>query len=155
MAEGTGIALHNRGTSFFLHPDHPDCVAPRQRPFRILTPALVLRHQQPYFSFGVMGCDMQPQRHVQILANLLDFGTGPLQDGEAPRFRDLPPTGLMLESAIGDYVRKGLSEKGHLLVEVDAVPGVFGGNQGILTDPASGALIGGSDLSKDRLAIGW
>ena len=102
-----------------------------------------------------MGGDMQPQRHVQILANLLDFGMDPQQAGEEPRFRDLPPAGLALESAIGDDVRKGLSERGHLLVEVDAVPGVFGGYQGILIDPASGALIGGSDLRKDGLAIGW
>lgn len=155
MAEGTGIAIHNRDTSFSLHPDHPNCVAPRKRPFHTLIPALVLRHQQPYFSFGVMGGDMQPQRHVQILANLLDFGMDSQQAGEAPRFRDLPPAGLALESAIGDDVRKGLSERGHLLVEVDAVPGVFGGYQGILIDPASGALIGGSDLRKDGLAIGW
>jgi gamma-glutamyltranspeptidase/glutathione hydrolase len=111
----------------------------------------VLKGGRPFLSFGVMGGDMQPQGHVQVLANLIDFGMNVQEAGEAPRFRHTA-AGLALESAIPPEARFGLSERGHRLL--DSV-GVFGGFQGILIDPRSGVLMGGSDPRKDGLAIGY
>lgn len=151
VARDTGIVLHNRGSLFELDPKHPNHIAPRKRPFHTLIPALVLKDGKPFFSYGVMGGDMQPQGHVQVLLNMIEFGMDVQQAGEAPRFRHFGQA-VALESAFDSPVRDGLSQKGHSIVSaVDA----FGGYQGILIDPRTGVLMGGSDVRKDGLAIGW
>jgi gamma-glutamyltranspeptidase / glutathione hydrolase len=151
IAGDTGIVLHNRGALFVLDPEHPNVIAPRKRPFHTLSPGMVVRSGKPYFSFGVMGGDNQPQGHVQAVINLIDFGMDAQQAGEAPRFRHSGEQ-VLLESAFGSSVISGLAEKGHhIATAVDA----WGGYQGIVIDPASGVLIGGSDPRKDGLAIGW
>jgi gamma-glutamyltranspeptidase/glutathione hydrolase len=151
VAGNTGIVLHNRAALFVLDPKHPNVIAPRKRPFHTLIPGMVLKNQKPYFSFGVMGADNQPQGHVQALINLIDFGMDAQQAGEAPRFRHSGDE-VLLESAFDGAIRSGLTQKGHHVASaVDA----WGGYQGILIDPSSGVLIGGSDPRKDGLAIGW
>jgi gamma-glutamyltranspeptidase/glutathione hydrolase len=151
VAGDTGIALQNRGTLFTLEDGHPNQIAPHKRPFHTLVPAMVLKDGKPWLSFGVMGGDMQPQGHVQVLLNLIDFGMNVQEAGEAARFRDLA-SGVALESAISPEARFGLAERGHRLVDVI---GGFGGFQGILIDPRTGVLMGGSDPRKDGLAIGY
>ena len=151
VAGETGIVLQNRGALFELKPQHPNRVEPRKRPFHTLIPALVLKEGKPFFSYGVMGGDMQPQGHAQVLINVVDFGMDAQQAGEAARFRH-SSQGLALESGFASAVRFGLAERGHSVISsVD----VFGGYQGIMIDPLSGALMGGSDLRKDGLAVGW
>jgi gamma-glutamyltranspeptidase/glutathione hydrolase len=151
VAGDTGIVLHNRGSLFTLEPGHPNVLAPHKRPLHTLVPAMALENGKPFFSFGVMGGDMQPQGHVQVLLNLLDFGMNVQEAGEAPRFRHTP-NGLALESAISADVRAELARRGHR--PISAV-GAFGGYQGILIDPKTGVLMGGSDPRKDGLAIGY
>jgi gamma-glutamyltranspeptidase / glutathione hydrolase len=151
VAGDTGIVLHNRGGQFSLDPAHPNALAPGKRPFHTLVPAMVLKDGRPWFSFGVMGGDMQPQGHVQVLVNLIDFGMNVQEAGEAARFRHVG-NGLALESNISEEARAGLEQRGHRLVNRT---GAWGGYQGILIDHASGVLLAGSDPRKDGLAIGW
>jgi len=151
VAGDTGVVLHNRGALFELDPKHPNVIAPRKRPFHTLIPGMVLRHDKPYFSFGVMGGDNQPQGHVQALINLIDFGMDPQEAGEAPRFRHSGEE-VLLESAFGDSVRSALTALGH---HVTSAVNAWGGYQGIVIDPDTNALVGGSDPRKDGLAIGW
>jgi gamma-glutamyltranspeptidase / glutathione hydrolase len=151
VAEDTGIVLQNRGALFRLDPRHPNVIAPRKRPFHTLVPAMLLKDGKPFFSFGVMGADMQPQGHVQVLVNLIDFGMDVQQAGESPRFRHADNL-VLLESAFDASVRSSLVRKGH---NISGGVGAFGGYQGIMIDPRNGALIGGSDPRKDGLAIGW
>jgi gamma-glutamyltranspeptidase/glutathione hydrolase len=151
VAGDTGIALHNRGSLFSLKAGHPNVIAPRKRPFHTLVPAMVLKRGKPWLSFGVMGGDMQPQGHVQVLLNLIDFGMNIQEAGEAPRFRH-SGAGLAPESAISSDARAGLEQRGHQIVPSF---GIFGGFQGILVDPKTGVLMGGSDPRKDGLAIGY
>ncbi len=151
VAGDTGIVLHNRGSQFSLTPNHPNVLAPGKRPFHTLVPAMVLKDSKPWLSFGVMGGDMQPQGHVQVLLNLIDFGMNVQEAGEAPRFRH-SAAGLALESAIAPEARFGLDARGHRLINSI---GAFGGFQGILIHPTSGVLMGGSDPRKDGLAIGY
>jgi gamma-glutamyltranspeptidase/glutathione hydrolase len=134
-----------------LNQGHPNVIAPGKRPFHTLVPAMVLKDKRPWLSFGVMGGDMQPQGHVQVLLNLIEFGMNIQEAGEAPRFRH-SSAGLALESAIPPEARFGLDARGHRLI---TTIGTFGGFQGILFDPRSGVMMGGSDPRKDGLAIGY
>ncbi|HEY7789553.1 MAG TPA: gamma-glutamyltransferase, partial [Vicinamibacterales bacterium] len=151
VAGDTGIVLQNRGSLFNLTEGHPGEIAPHKRPFHTLVPAMVLKDDKPWLSFGVMGGDLQPQGHVQVLTNLIDFGMNIQEAGEAARVRDLT-AGVALESAISADARAGLRGMGYQLVDA---PGGFGGFQGILIDPRTGVLMGGSDPRKDGAAVGW
>ena len=151
VAGDTGITLHNRGSGFVLTPGHPNQIGPHKRPLHTLVPAMVLKAERPWASFGVMGGDNQAQAHAQVIANLVDFGMGIQQSGEAARMRHQGDM-LALESGIGRDVAAALAARGHTVVDGR---GAMGGFQGIRLDPASGALMGGSDPRKDGLAIGW
>src|SRR5262249_59417333 len=93
------MLLHNRGSLTNLTPNHPDQVAPHKRPLHTLIPAFVMKDGKPYFSFGVMGGDHQAQGHVQVLANLIDFGMNVQEAGEAARITHTT-NGLQVESNI-------------------------------------------------------
>ena len=151
VAGDTGITLHNRGSGFTLTAEHPNQIAPHKRPLHTLVPAMILREGRPWVSFGVMGGDNQAQAHAQVVMNLIDFGMNIQEAGEAARMRHGGES-LQLESGIGDEVRKALESRGH---KPRDGRGAMGGFQGILIDPRSGVLMGGSDPRKDGLAIGW
>jgi gamma-glutamyltranspeptidase/glutathione hydrolase len=151
VVPGTGICLQNRGALFSLDPQHPNCIAPGKRPFHTIIPAMVLKDGKPFLCFGVMGGAMQPQGHLQVLLNIIEFGMNVEEAGEAPRFRHLDG-GVALESKINALTRYQLMSKGHRIIWT---VGAFGGYQGILIDPKSGVLYGGSDIRKDGCAVGW
>jgi gamma-glutamyltranspeptidase/glutathione hydrolase len=151
VAGETGIALHNRGALFNLTSGHPDRIAPHKRPMHTLVPAFVMKDGRPWVSFGVMGGDHQAQGHTQVLVNLIDFGMNIQEAGEAARVHH-GNGGLAVESAVPQSVRAGLAQRGH---DVSESIGAYGGFQGILIDPQTGVLMGGSDPRKDGLAIGY
>jgi gamma-glutamyltranspeptidase/glutathione hydrolase len=95
-APGTGFGIQNRGCLFALDEKHANRLEPGKRPFHTIIPAMVTRDGKPFFTFGVMGGDMQPQGHVQVLVNLIDFGMNVQAAGEAPRVEHVgsaTPTG--------------------------------------------------------------
>ncbi len=151
VAGDTGICLQSRGSSFKLDSVSWNRIEPHKRPMHTIIPAMVMKNGKPYFSFGVMGGDNQPQAHVQVFLNLVEFGMNVQEAGEAPRFRH---TGgqLGLESGIGPQVRRSLTLLGHKVVVMNDS---YGGFQGILVDPVTGVLMGGSDPRKDGCAMGW
>jgi gamma-glutamyltranspeptidase/glutathione hydrolase len=151
VAGDTGITLHNRGAGFNLTPGHPNQIAPHKRPLHTLVPAMILRDGKPWVSFGVMGGDNQAQAHAQVVMNLVDFGMNIQEAGEAARMRHGGES-LQLESGIDPEVRRALEARGH---KTRDGRGAMGGFQGILVDPRTGVLMGGSDPRKDGLAIGW
>jgi len=162
---GTGFALQNRGSLFSLDPNHANRLEPGKRPFHTIIPAFVTRQGQPVFSFGVMGGDMQPQGHVQILVNRFDFGLDVQAAGDALRWRHVgssTPTGgkmvdggtVLLESGTPQSTFDGLRAKGHQ-VEFRPVGTGFGGYQGIWIDPEIGVLHGGTESRKDGIALGY
>ena len=153
VAGDTGIILQNRGKSFSLDKDHLNSLEPGKRAFHTIIPSIVCKNDRPYFSFGVMGGDMQPQGQVQVLLNLLEFGMDVQEAGEAPRFRHNQLTNeVALETGISHQAMIELNQLGHkLTLEID----VFGGYQGIRIDPETGMLQGGSDPRKDGAAIGY
>jgi gamma-glutamyltranspeptidase / glutathione hydrolase len=151
VAADTGIMLHNRGALFNLTAGHPNQIAPHKRPLHTLIPAFIMKDGKPWVSFGVMGGDHQAQGHTQVVVNLVDFGMNIQEAGEAARVNH-GGSGLQVESGIPEASRAGLAERGH---NVTVTIGSFGGFQGIMFDPRTGVLMGGSDPRKDGLAIGW
>ncbi|MCH8016995.1 MAG: gamma-glutamyltransferase, partial [Acidobacteria bacterium] len=163
VPDGLGFTLQNRGALFNLEEGHFNSYAPHKRPFHTIIPGFVTRKGKPFLSFGVMGADMQPQGHVQILCNIIDFGMNLQEAGDAPRFRDLgssSPTGrvmadggeLALESGIPTHVKRLLREKGHRIS--DRVDG-FGGYQAISYDAQNNVYRGASESRKDGMAAGY
>jgi gamma-glutamyltranspeptidase / glutathione hydrolase len=151
VAGDTGIILHNRGSLFNLTPGHPDQIAPHKRPLHTLIPAFIMKDGKPYVSFGVMGGDHQAQGHTQVVVNLVDFGMNIQEAGEAARVNH-GNNGLQVESGVPEATRKALLDRGH---KVTVSVGSYGGFQGIMFDPRTGVLMGGSDPRKDGLAIGY
>ncbi|MGQ9683026.1 MAG: gamma-glutamyltransferase [Anaerolineae bacterium] len=153
-APGTGIMLQSRGALFSLEPSHPNCIAPLKRPYHTIIPAMVFRGPQLLLSFGVMGGFMQPQGHVQVLCNLLDFGMDVQEALDAPRFRWTEGTRVAFETGLSHMSRLGLEKRGHTVV-TNASPWSMGGAQAIRIDPETGLLQGGSDPRKDGCAAGF
>ena len=151
VAGETGITMQNRGSGFTLQAGHPNEIGPHKRPLHTLVPALLQKNGRPLMAFGVMGGDNQAQAHAQIVANVVDFGMHVQEAGDAARVRHTGQE-LAVESGIGEDVRRGLAAKGHVIVDGR---GTMGGYQAIWIDAESGVLLGGSDLRKDGLAIGW
>jgi len=158
-----GFCLQNRGMLFSMDEGHPNRLEPHKRPFHTIIPAMVTRGGLPWFCFGVMGGDMQPQGQVQVLVNLIDHGMNVQTAGEAARCQHVgssSPTGgrmkdggtVLVESGVPDKVVAALKARGH---KVRRERGGFGGYQGILIDHESGMLQGASDLRKDGCAIGY
>jgi len=157
VVPGTGIALQNRGRGFVLDPSHPNCIAPGKRPFHTLIPAMLCDADGPRVSFGVMGGDVQAQGHLQVVSNLVDHGMNVQEALDQPRFHYLGGAAVALEAAFPEAVRGRLAALGHDLQGPLAaiLRGGFGGGQGIMIDPATGAYWGGSDRRKDGSAIGY
>ena len=157
------FVLQNRGELFSLDKNHFNCYAPGKRPFHTIIPAFVTKNGKPYLSFGLMGGSMQPQGHVQVLVNLIDFGMNLQEDGDAPRIRhggSSQPMGskmqnggvVYLETGFDYEVIRSLMVLGHA-VQFDL--GGYGGYQAILFDQENGVYYGASESRKNGQAAGY
>lgn len=151
VAGDTGIALQNRGASFSLDPDHPNSLEPGKRPFHTLIPALAKFGEDDWAAFGVMGGYMQPQGHVQVISNIVDYDM-PLQAAlDQPRWRYREDGSLAVEARLDDSVQSKLARMGH---DVGVVPPVmFGGAQ--ITRLDGDVLSGATEPRKDGTANGY
>jgi gamma-glutamyltranspeptidase / glutathione hydrolase len=162
---GLGFILQDRGEMFVLKEGHPNSYAPGKRPFHTIIPAFVTKGGKPWLSFGVMGGAMQPQGHVQIVMNLVDFGMNLQEAGDAPRIQhdgSTEPTGqatamsdggeINLETGYSWETVRGLMQKGHKVTYAD---GPYGGYQAIAWDEKNRVWIGASEGRKDGQAAGY
>jgi len=153
VVDGTGICLQNRGKLFSLDPEHPNCLRPHKRPYHTIIPAMIFRGDRPYMVFGVMGGFMQPQGHVQVLANLVDFGMNIQEALEAPRFNYLEGKRVAVEDRVSAGACRALGAKGHEVTGGEDV--FFGGAQAVCIDWDNEVLLGGSDPRMDGCAVGY
>jgi gamma-glutamyltranspeptidase/glutathione hydrolase len=154
VVPGTGIVLQNRGAGFTMTEGMPNTVAPRKRPFHTIIPAFVTRlaagREVPWMSYGVMGGAMQPQGHVQVLLNILEFAMELQTALDAPRFRHITGKCVALEAPIEAGVRQRLAALGHEIVALP--PRSAGGAQAIMRLRRGYAAA--SDPRKDGMAAG-
>jgi gamma-glutamyltranspeptidase/glutathione hydrolase len=166
VVPGLGFMFQDRGELFSMEPEHANVYAPGKRPFHTIIPGFVMKDNKPWLAFGVMGGDMQPQGHVQVLTNMIDFGMGLQEAGDAARWQhegDNEPTGEKMTSA-GGYVEvesgvpyetvRALKLKGH---DVRYDVGGYGGYQAIKVEEHNGERVyaGASESRKDGQAAGY
>ncbi|MEO7012736.1 MAG: gamma-glutamyltransferase [Dokdonella sp.] len=162
---GLGFILQDRGEMFVLKEGHANTFSPGKRPFHTIIPAFVTKDGKPWLSFGVMGGDTQPQAHVLIVSNLIDFGMNLQEAGDAPRILhdgSTSPEGqvnemtdggaIQLESGFDYSTVRALMRMGH---KVEFADGVYGGYQAIRWDEKNKVYIGASEGRKDGQAAGY
>jgi gamma-glutamyltranspeptidase/glutathione hydrolase len=164
IPDGCGFSLQNRGCAFNLQSGLPDTYAPGKRPFHTLIPGFVTRNGQPWLSFGVMGADMQPLGQVQVLVNLIDFGMGLQEAGDAARINHVGSSTPEGDGAKGKgtvFLEEGgftplavaeLQRMGHVIGH--DLTG-YGGFQGIIRDTVNHVYHGASEFRKDGNAAGY
>ncbi len=156
VPDGLGFMLQDRGELFSLKGPHPNLYAPGRRPFQTIIPAFALRNNEPWLAFGLMGGDMQPQGHLQIIVNLVDYGLDLQAAGDAARFRfygGVEPTGdqpdgtgfVAIENGVPADVRAELERRGHRLRPAD---GSFGGYEAIMRNE-HGIYEAATEMRKD------
>ena len=167
VADGTGFALQNRGSAFSLAPGHANVYAPGKRPFHTIIPAFLMKDGEPVMAFGVMGGYLQPQAHVEILVNLIDFGMNVQEAGDAARAvhsSESQPAGgrmtdggvLHLEAGIPAAVVDELERRGHTVTHGERrYVGSYGGYQAIWRDAATGVYHGATEMRYDGAAAGY
>ncbi len=162
VPDGLGFMLQDRAELFSLESGHPNVYAPGRRPFQTIIPAFALRDGQPWLAFGVMGGDMQPQGHVQIIVNLIDYDMDLQAAGDAARYRfygGAEPTGdepdgvgfVAMENGVLPDVRRELERRGHRIRGAD---GSFGGYQAIMRHE-NGIYEVATEMRKDGSAGGY
>jgi gamma-glutamyltranspeptidase/glutathione hydrolase len=160
---GLGFTFQDRGEMFTLRPGHANDYAPGKRPFHTIIPAFITKDGAPWLSFGLMGGAMQPQGHVQIVCNLIDWGMNFQEAGDAARWQhegssdyDNPKMTdggyVEVESGVPYESVRGLLQRGHV---VRLGNGGFGGYQAIARDPQNGTYLGASESRKDGQAAGY
>jgi len=158
---GLGFMLQDRGELFSLKEGHANVIKGGKRPFHTIIPAFVTKNNKPFISFGVMGGATQPQAHVQIIINLIDFGYNLQEAGDAPRIvhsGSSQPTDekmldggiVSLEKGFGNNIEEELKKMGH---NIKYQKGIFGGYQAIMLK--DGVYFGASESRKDGQAAGY
>jgi gamma-glutamyltranspeptidase/glutathione hydrolase len=166
VVPGLGFMFQDRGELFSMDPAHANVYAPGKRPFHTIIPGFVMKDGKPWEAFGVMGGGMQPQGHVQVLTNQIDFGLNVQEAGDASRWQhegDNEPTGEKITES-GGYVEvesgipyesvRELRKKGH---DVRFDVGGYGGYQAIGVEMHDGqrVYVGASESRKDGMAAGY
>lgn len=158
-----GFMLQDRGELFSLKRGQANTYEPGKRPFHTIIPAFITKDGSPYISFGVMGGDFQPQGHVQIVMNIVDFGMNLQEAGDAPRWEhsggstpmgieDVGTGQVNVETGISYETVRGLMDRGH---KVGFQRGVYGGYQAIMWDKENNVYHGASESRKDGQAAGY
>jgi gamma-glutamyltranspeptidase/glutathione hydrolase len=149
---GTGIALQNRACGFSLEREHPNCVDGGKRPFHTIIPGFVTRDNRALMSFGVMGGNMQPQGHVQIMVRIFDYGQNPQAACDAPRWYIDEQFRVALEPGFSPDIVSDLENRGHVLLETHDTL-LFGGAQAVCC--LGDGYCAASDPRKDGQAVGY
>ncbi len=148
VVPGTGIGLHNRGHNFSMDPLSSNVLAPLKRPYHTIIPGFLYKHDKPLGPFGVMGGFMQPQGHLQVLMNMIDFHMDPQQALDYPRWQWMKDKTITVEPEFSKRLIHHLNNRGHE-VTIDHQKGAFGRGQIIIKDEVHGGYKGGTEKRCD------
>lgn len=151
---GTGISLQNRGSNFSLDPDHPNCLEPNKKTYHTIIPGFLTKNGKAIGPFGVVGGFMQPQGHVQVIMNTIDFNLNPQAALDAPRWQWFDGTTIQMEGHLPAATLQALHGKGHNLITGFPLTGDFGRGQ-IIWRNEHGVLMGGSEPRTDGIIACW
>jgi len=153
----TGVALQNRGALFSTNQEHPNFLEPNKRPYNTIIPCMITKNSNLVSSLGVMGGFQQPQGHLQVISNLIDFGMNPQEALDYGRFSvSIENDTVFVEDSINSNIIEALKLKGHSIsVNSGFDGGLFGGGQIIVRDNEEGILFGGSDPRKDGMSVSF
>lgn len=154
VVPGTGISLQNRGYNFSMDPNHANCLAPGKRTYHTIIPGFLTRDGVPVGPFGVMGGFMQPQGHVQVLMNTIDFHLHPNAALDAPRWQWTNDRRVLVEPHFPTHIAQELRRRGHD-IELSLATLDFGRGQIIWRDPDTGVLCGGCESRTDGAVAAW
>lgn len=159
VVPATGVVLHNRGAQFSTSPGHPNCLAPRKRPFHTLVASMVTRGHEPVIGYATSGGDGQAMFHVQGLSNLIDYDMDIQEAIERPRFvcgclsADDPDVTVQLEARAGAETIGELRRRGHTVRVLNDFAHQTGHAHGVTR--REGTLTGGADPRGDGAAVGF
>jgi gamma-glutamyltranspeptidase / glutathione hydrolase len=151
---GTGIGMQNRGHDFSLNPSHANALAPGKKTYHTIIPGFITKGKEAVGPFGVMGGYMQPQGHVQVAMNMIDFGLNPQAALDAPRWQWIEGKQIEVEHHYPNHIVQQLAARGHQM-KVAYDGGGFGRGQVIVRNPATGVLTGGTESRTDGSIACW
>ncbi|WJQ82204.1 gamma-glutamyltransferase family protein [Brevibacillus brevis] len=153
VVPGTGIAMQNRGHTFSLDSAHDNCLEPGKRTFHTIIPGFLTKDGKAVGPFGVMGGFMQPQGHVQVVMNTIDFHLNPQASLDAPRWQWMEGKTVELERHFPEHLALALERRGHT-IKWAQLGNYFGRGQIIWRDE-NGVLSGGTDMRADSSIAAW
>uniref|UniRef100_T1IU93 Gamma-glutamyltransferase n=1 Tax=Strigamia maritima TaxID=126957 RepID=T1IU93_STRMM len=130
VPKNCGFALNNRGRFFSMQHGHPNVIGPSKRSFNTIIPAMITDESTGDLlcCYGIMGGLIQPQAHVQVLLNMLEFNMTPQEALNAARIfinaknpnakQDSAIGPVLLEEGISPQVLQTLKSKGHVVSEL-------------------------------------
>lgn len=149
----TGIGMHNRGNNFNLNKESENCIAPGKKPYHTIIPGFLSKDGKAVGPFGVMGGFMQPQGHVQVIMNTIDFNMNPQEALDAPRWQWVGGKKVEVERSFPFAATEELMRKGHS-ISVPPESIAFGRGQ-IIWRNEEGVLVGATEPRTDGTVAAW
>ena len=153
VVPGTGIALNDRGNNFTLDENHFNCLAPGKKPYHTIIPGFLTKDGKAVGPFGVMGGFMQPQGHLQVVTDTVDFLMNPQDALDAPRWQWVGGKEIHVEQNFPEAITKELIRRGHD-VKVQAEETSFGRGE-IIWRNDEGVLVGATEPRADGVVAAW
>ncbi|MBO4915376.1 MAG: gamma-glutamyltransferase family protein [Oscillospiraceae bacterium] len=150
---GTGISLQNRGANFSLDPNSDNCIAGGKKSYHTIIPGFLMKGGAAVGPFGVMGGFMQPQGHVQVIVNTVDYQMNPQECLDAPRMQWTLGRHVQLEREVPAHIAAELARRGHE-IEILNSRSAMGRGQ-IIWRTDNGMLVGGTEPRCDGTAAAW
>ena len=147
VLEGYGVSLQNRGADFSLNPHKANALEPHKKSYHTIIPGFLTKDGKAIGPFGVMGGYMQPQGHLQVLMNLINFGLNPQMALDAPRWQWLEGKRVTVEPEFPKELVQQLCDRGHEVTYADNRTS-FGRGQ-IICRLENGVLVGGTESRTD------
>jgi len=150
---GTGISFQNRGANFSLDPGSDNCLAGGKKSYHTIIPGFLLKDGEAVGPFGVMGAFMQPQGHVLVAVNTVDYHMNPQECLDAPRMQWIGGKHIQLEREVPAHVAHKLAEMGHQVEIVNT--NISMGRGQIIWRTENGLLVGGTEPRCDGTVAAW